>query len=226
MLNEPVIFFGTRGYEKAIADVEKAIIKSLERQYADVLAPLKDSLAPKIFGKYVQKFTKGTASTYIVPNEVKYVYMFCWFVLFYCLQLKKLLFSVGSSFEFHEKDTSCIALQDRIPVQIMVFLHSTWWDYNPGRASHWNYGDAKGWLQKLYSSNSGETCRECEYHLECSWYYHWFFIMLLETSTISDPQLLSKIVTLLGIGRFDAFGNVGILGIYYVHTHIYIYLCI
>lgn len=56
--------------ENAIADVEKAIIKSLERQYADVLAPLKDSLAPKIFGKYVQKFTKGTASTYIVPNEL------------------------------------------------------------------------------------------------------------------------------------------------------------
>ncbi|KAA3490726.1 Ribosomal protein L10 family protein isoform 2 [Gossypium australe] len=29
--------------------------------YADVLAPLKDGLAPKIIGKYVQKFTKGTA---------------------------------------------------------------------------------------------------------------------------------------------------------------------
>ncbi|XVF59087.1 hypothetical protein PTKIN_Ptkin07bG0246700 [Pterospermum kingtungense] len=56
--------------ENAIADVEKAIIKSLERQYADVLAPLKDSLAPKIFGKYVQKFTKGTSSTYIVPDEL------------------------------------------------------------------------------------------------------------------------------------------------------------
>ncbi|XVF17335.1 hypothetical protein REPUB_Repub10bG0111800 [Reevesia pubescens] len=57
--------------EIAIADVEKAIIKALERQYADVLTPLKDSLAPKIFGKYVQKFTKGgTAGTYIVPDEL------------------------------------------------------------------------------------------------------------------------------------------------------------
>ncbi|KAK6237922.1 hypothetical protein QUC31_003391 [Theobroma cacao] len=56
--------------ENAIADVERAIIKALERQYADVLAPLKDSLAPKIFGKYVHKFTKGTASIYIVPDEL------------------------------------------------------------------------------------------------------------------------------------------------------------
>ncbi|XVE86848.1 hypothetical protein DITRI_Ditri18aG0068200 [Diplodiscus trichospermus] len=56
--------------ENTIGDVEKAIIKALERQYADVLAPLKDSLSPKIFGKYVQKFTKGTAGTYIVPDEL------------------------------------------------------------------------------------------------------------------------------------------------------------
>ncbi|GMJ04019.1 hypothetical protein like AT4G24610 [Hibiscus trionum] len=56
--------------ENAIADVEKAIIKSLERQYADVLAPLKDGLAPKIIGKYVQKFTKGTPVIYVVPDEL------------------------------------------------------------------------------------------------------------------------------------------------------------
>ncbi|TYH45129.1 hypothetical protein ES332_D11G243100v1 [Gossypium tomentosum] len=55
--------------ENAVADVEKAIIKALERQYADVLAPLKDGLAPKIIGKYVQKFTKGTAVIYVVPDE-------------------------------------------------------------------------------------------------------------------------------------------------------------
>ncbi|TYH45127.1 hypothetical protein ES332_D11G243100v1 [Gossypium tomentosum] len=56
--------------ENAVADVEKAIIKALERQYADVLAPLKDGLAPKIIGKYVQKFTKGTAVIYVVPDEL------------------------------------------------------------------------------------------------------------------------------------------------------------
>ncbi|KAK8328123.1 hypothetical protein V6Z12_A11G229800 [Gossypium hirsutum] len=57
--------------ENAVADVEKAIIKALERQYADVLAPLKDGLAPKIIGKYVHKFTKGTAVIYVVPDETK-----------------------------------------------------------------------------------------------------------------------------------------------------------
>ncbi|KAE8718175.1 Ribosomal protein L10 family protein isoform 2 [Hibiscus syriacus] len=56
--------------ENAIADVEKAIIKSLDRQFADVLAPLKDGLAPKIIGKYVQKFTKGTPVIYVVPDEL------------------------------------------------------------------------------------------------------------------------------------------------------------
>lgn len=72
MLTKPVYVIATCGYEKAIADVEKAIIKALERQYADVLAPLKDGLAPKIIGKYVQKFTKGTAVIYVVPDEVKF----------------------------------------------------------------------------------------------------------------------------------------------------------
>ncbi|KAK8533804.1 hypothetical protein V6N13_028510 [Hibiscus sabdariffa] len=70
ILNEPANFFGTCGCKKAIADVEKAIIKALERQYADVLAPLKDGLAPKIIGKYVQKFTKGTPVIYFVPDEL------------------------------------------------------------------------------------------------------------------------------------------------------------
>lgn len=57
--------------KKAIADVEKAIIESLDKQYADFLSPLKDSLAPKIFGlKYVQKFAKRTGELYIVPDEV------------------------------------------------------------------------------------------------------------------------------------------------------------
>ncbi|XP_039058576.1 uncharacterized protein LOC120202173 [Hibiscus syriacus] len=56
--------------ENAIADVERAIIKSLERQNANVLAPLKAGLAPKIIGKYVQKLTKGTPVIYIVPHEL------------------------------------------------------------------------------------------------------------------------------------------------------------
>ncbi|KAK9109094.1 hypothetical protein Sjap_017154 [Stephania japonica] len=57
--------------EKAIADVEKAIMEALEKQYADVLSPLKDSLAPKKFGlKYIQKLAKNNTTAYIVPEEL------------------------------------------------------------------------------------------------------------------------------------------------------------
>lgn len=52
--------------------MEKALIEALEKQYADVLTPLKDSLTPKKFGlKYVQKFAKRhSLSPYSVPEEV------------------------------------------------------------------------------------------------------------------------------------------------------------
>ncbi|PQQ10519.1 uncharacterized protein Pyn_37378 [Prunus yedoensis var. nudiflora] len=57
--------------ENAIADVEKAIVESLDKQYADVLAPLKENLAPKKFGlKYVQKLAKRSVSSYTVPEEL------------------------------------------------------------------------------------------------------------------------------------------------------------
>ncbi|KAJ1699717.1 hypothetical protein LUZ63_008229 [Rhynchospora breviuscula] len=58
--------------ENAIADVEKAIVNSLEKQYADVLSPLKESLAPKKFGlKYVQKLAKRKPSVpYVIPEEL------------------------------------------------------------------------------------------------------------------------------------------------------------
>ncbi|PWZ22658.1 hypothetical protein Zm00014a_009860 [Zea mays] len=58
--------------ENAIADVEKAVIESLEKQYADVLAPLKDCIAPKKFGlKVVQKLTKRNSTVpYTVPEDL------------------------------------------------------------------------------------------------------------------------------------------------------------
>ncbi|KAK3155350.1 hypothetical protein QOZ80_2BG0202080 [Eleusine coracana subsp. coracana] len=58
--------------ENAIADVEKAVIESLEKQYADVLAPLKDCIAPKKFGlKVVQKLTKRNSMVpYSVPEDL------------------------------------------------------------------------------------------------------------------------------------------------------------
>ncbi|XP_015874207.3 uncharacterized protein LOC107411178 [Ziziphus jujuba] len=57
--------------EHAIADVEKAIVEALDKQYADVLSPLKENLAPKKFGlKYVQKLAKRSVSSYVVPDEL------------------------------------------------------------------------------------------------------------------------------------------------------------
>ncbi|VVA16266.1 PREDICTED: ZEAMMB73_Zm00001d018133 [Prunus dulcis] len=57
--------------ENAVADVEKAIVESLDKQYADILAPLKENLAPKKFGlKYVQKLAKRSVSSYTVPEEL------------------------------------------------------------------------------------------------------------------------------------------------------------
>ncbi|XP_023639737.1 uncharacterized protein LOC17874910 isoform X2 [Capsella rubella] len=54
--------------EKVVADSEKAIVEAMEKQFADILSPLKES---KIFGlKIVQKFTKGTPNPYCVPKEL------------------------------------------------------------------------------------------------------------------------------------------------------------
>ncbi|KAF2291614.1 hypothetical protein GH714_026178 [Hevea brasiliensis] len=58
--------------ENAIADVEKAIVEALDKQYADVLAPLKENLTPKKFGfKYVKKLTQRSVSSYTIPDEIE-----------------------------------------------------------------------------------------------------------------------------------------------------------
>ncbi|CAN1340875.1 hypothetical protein LINPERPRIM_LOCUS39003 [Linum perenne] len=57
--------------ENAIADVEKAIVEALDKQYADVLAPMKENLAPKKFGfNYVKKLAKRSVCAYTVPDEL------------------------------------------------------------------------------------------------------------------------------------------------------------
>ncbi|XP_031388019.1 uncharacterized protein LOC116201048 [Punica granatum] len=57
--------------ENAVADVEKAVVEALDKQYADVLLPLKDHLTPKKFGlKYVQKLAKRSACPYTIPDEL------------------------------------------------------------------------------------------------------------------------------------------------------------
>ncbi|KAK4801662.1 hypothetical protein SAY86_022149 [Trapa natans] len=57
--------------ENAVADIEKAVVEALEKQYADVLLPLKDHLAPKTFGlKYVKKLAKRSTCTYTISDEL------------------------------------------------------------------------------------------------------------------------------------------------------------
>ncbi|KAH7679631.1 hypothetical protein IHE45_06G071100 [Dioscorea alata] len=58
--------------ENAIADIEKAVVETLEKQYADVLTPLKDSMTPKKFGlKYVQKLAKrNSLCPYTASDEL------------------------------------------------------------------------------------------------------------------------------------------------------------
>ncbi|GAV68420.1 hypothetical protein CFOL_v3_11923 [Cephalotus follicularis] len=56
--------------ENAVANVESAIIKSLEKQYNDILTPLKDSI-PKRLNMHVQKLTRRQSTTlYSVPNQL------------------------------------------------------------------------------------------------------------------------------------------------------------
>ncbi|KAK6125853.1 hypothetical protein DH2020_040401 [Rehmannia glutinosa] len=61
----------TFALENAIADVEKAVVESLEKQYAEVLSPLKENTIPIKFGlKYVQRFAKGNTPPYNVSTEL------------------------------------------------------------------------------------------------------------------------------------------------------------
>ncbi|TYH72274.1 hypothetical protein ES332_D05G242800v1 [Gossypium tomentosum] len=57
--------------ENAISDIEKAIVEALDKQYADVVTPLKENMAPKKFGlKYMQKLAKRSVCAYTVPDEL------------------------------------------------------------------------------------------------------------------------------------------------------------
>ncbi|TYI92883.1 hypothetical protein E1A91_D02G102000v1 [Gossypium mustelinum] len=57
--------------ENAISDVEKAIVEALDKQYVDVVCPLKENLTLKKFGlKYMQKLTKRSVCSYTVPDEL------------------------------------------------------------------------------------------------------------------------------------------------------------
>ncbi|XP_077222577.1 portal protein isoform X2 [Tasmannia lanceolata] len=56
--------------ENAIADVERAVIKAMEKQYSEILTPLKDSI-PKKLGMHVQKLARRqSTSLYHAPNQL------------------------------------------------------------------------------------------------------------------------------------------------------------
>lgn len=56
--------------EQASADIEKAIFESLERQYSDVLSPLKDNSVPIMLSKYFQKFARQSVDAFFIPDEL------------------------------------------------------------------------------------------------------------------------------------------------------------
>ncbi|KAL2907285.1 Ankyrin repeat domain-containing protein 50 [Bienertia sinuspersici] len=55
--------------ESVMADVQNAVIETLEKQHTDVLSPLKDNLT-NLGLKYVQKFAKRTDGFYTAPAEL------------------------------------------------------------------------------------------------------------------------------------------------------------
>ncbi|CAM0946286.1 unnamed protein product [Alopecurus aequalis] len=56
--------------ESAIADVEREVMKALEKQYMDTLMPLRDGI-PKILEKHVQRLTRRQSiAPYAVPNQL------------------------------------------------------------------------------------------------------------------------------------------------------------
>lgn len=96
---------------KAVANIERAIIKSLEKQYNDILTPLKDSI-PKRLNLHVQKLTRRQSTTlYSVPSPVS-ANGFCRSlnIIIYLIPLTNLLFAVGNFLEHHQENSGYITL--------------------------------------------------------------------------------------------------------------------
>lgn len=67
-----------------MANIERAIVKSLEKQYSEILTPLKDSI-PKRLHLQVQKLARRQSATVqLVPNQVSYL---CMLILNFSLTL-------------------------------------------------------------------------------------------------------------------------------------------
>lgn len=92
-----------------MADVERAVVGTLEKQFADVIAPLKDFLVPKKFGlQYMQKLTRRQKP--VIYNSPTQVHHYDFITLFSLAQLVLSLLQisyVAISIELTEMDTGC-----------------------------------------------------------------------------------------------------------------------
>ena len=113
--------------KKAIADIEKAVIDSLEKQYVDILAPLKDCIAPKKFGlKYVQKLAKrNSMCPYVVPEDVSFL-VHSHLLEFQILMSDPYVLTARDPLEHNEKTIGCSAAADREPSEVLEFLYTSW----------------------------------------------------------------------------------------------------
>lgn len=84
------LYFSFSSFWKAVANIERAIVKSLEKQYSDILTPLKDSI-PKRLHLQVQKLARRQSATVpLVPNQVSYVHS-CFLYILLLLSIMCLL---------------------------------------------------------------------------------------------------------------------------------------
>ncbi|KAH1062962.1 hypothetical protein AAZX31_02G291000 [Glycine max] len=56
--------------ENAVANIERAIVKSLEKQYSDILTPLKDSIQKRLHLQVQKIARRQSATVHLVPNQL------------------------------------------------------------------------------------------------------------------------------------------------------------
>lgn len=90
-IHSPLFFL-----EKAVANVERAIVKSLEKQYSDILTPLKDSIPQRLHLQVQKLARRQSATVQLVPSQVSSLdacmfiyfgcsYLFCVYILYYLM---------------------------------------------------------------------------------------------------------------------------------------------
>lgn len=82
-------------------------MEALEKQYADVISPLKENLAPKKLSfKYIQKLTKRAVVEYEVPKEASSNTFFNLILSKVCLFLLKSFPGAAGNFIEHYEENA------------------------------------------------------------------------------------------------------------------------